>query len=122
MVQSVVILCDRSPVGTNVAAEALRIGAGLAGLGEMLDCKVVYSGDAVLLLAKAARFEAVGQDPVGDALEMAELADLPIWVLDEALEDAGLTREDLVDYEALEVVDVRRVAGALAEADASFRY
>ncbi len=122
MVESVVIVCDQSPVGKNTTAETVRLGSGFVALGEMLECKVVYLGDAVYLLAKDVDFGAIHQDPVAEILEMADLSELEIWVLDSALKDAGMTQDDLIEYEFLKVVGVKEIAEAIGEADVTFRY
>ena len=59
MVQSVLIISDQSPVGKNFAAETIRIGSGFVALGEFIDCRIVFMGDAVYLLNKNASPEAV---------------------------------------------------------------
>ncbi|HMF31851.1 MAG TPA: DsrE family protein [Candidatus Lokiarchaeia archaeon] len=120
--QSVVIVCDQAPIGTNSAAEVIRIGSGLAALGDSVACKVIFMGDAVYLLAKRLNPPAVNQDAVAEVLEMANLSDLPIYVQDESLAVAGLTRDDLADMGSLAVATTEEIAKFLEEADACFRY
>ena len=64
MVESVVVISDQSPVGKNSAVEAIRIGSGFTALGEFIDCKIVFTGDAVYLFNKNCDPEAVGMDPL----------------------------------------------------------
>ena len=78
MVESIIIMTDRSPVGVNSAVEVIRMGAGLVALGDTVATKVVLSGDAVLLMAKGANPAAVQQDMVESVMEMADLSDLEI--------------------------------------------
>ena len=47
MVESAVIITDQSSIGKNSAVEAIRIGSGFVALGEIIDCKVIFMGDAV---------------------------------------------------------------------------
>ena len=47
MVESVVIISDQAPIGKNSVVEAIRIGSGFTALGEIIDCKIVFTGDAV---------------------------------------------------------------------------
>jgi sulfur relay (sulfurtransferase) DsrF/TusC family protein len=120
--QSVVIMCDQSPVGTNAPAEVIRIGSGLKALGETVACKVIFTGDAVHLVSKTANPGAVRGDSLTEILEMAELSELPIYVVDVALADAGIKREDLIEYSGLSVVTLEDVATFLVEADSCFWY
>ena len=122
MVESVVIITERSSVGSNSAAEAIRIGSGFVALGEFIDCKVVFTGDSVYLLNKNADPTAVGVDPVDEVIEMADLSDLELYVLDSALEDAGLTNEELVEYENLKIVSLDEIVELIDQADTCFRF
>ena len=121
MVESIIILSDRSPVGSNSAAEAIRMGAGLVALGDTVPTKVVLSGDAVLLMAKDADPTAVKQDSVNSIMEMADLSDLEICVVKEALADAGLQQDNLRSYANLKVVSQAELSSMIAEAATTFR-
>lgn len=122
MVESVLIISDQSPIGKNSAAETIRIGSGFVALGEYVGCKIVFMGDAVYLLNKNASPEAVGLDNLNEVLEMADLSDLEIYVIDSALSDAALTREDLIEYENLKIINVDELANLIDDAQMCFRY
>ena len=122
MVESVVIITDQSPVGKNSAVEAIRIGSGFVALGEFIDCKVVFTGDSVYLLNNNADPTAVGMDPIDEVIEMADLSDLELYVLDSALEEAGLTNSDLIEYENLKVVSLDEITELIDQADTCFRF
>ena len=122
MIESVVIICDRSPVGVNSAVESIRLGSGFMALGEEIDCKIVFTGDAVYLLNKHADPTAVGLDSYDETFEMADLSDLEILILDSALSEAGLTAEDLIDYENLKIIDIDELTNTIGEASTCFRY
>lgn len=122
MIKSVVIVSDQSPVGKNSAIEALRLGSGFRGLGEEIDCQVVLMGDAVYLLSKHADPSKIGVDSFDEPMEMAELSDLEILVLDSAISDAGLTKEDLVEFEGLKIIDLKTLAEIIENADTTFRF
>ena len=122
MVESVVIITEQSPIGNNSAAEAIRIGSGFVALGEFIDCKVVFTGDSVYLLNKNADPTAVGVDPVDEVIEMADLSDLELYILDSSLEEAGLTNEDLIEYENLKIVSLDEIVELIDQADACFRF
>ena len=111
-----------SPFGKNSAAEAVRQGAGFVALGEMLECKVVFTGDSVYLLNKNVEPGAISMDPVDEIIEMADLSDLELYALDEALIDAGIDKEDLIDYENLCIISKEDLAGFILEADTTFNF
>jgi sulfur relay (sulfurtransferase) DsrF/TusC family protein len=122
MVESVVIITDQSPIGKNSAAEAIRIGSGFVALGEYIGCKVVFTGDAVYLLNKNIEPKAVGMDSMDEALEMAELSDLELYILDSALNDAGMMEQDLIEYENLKVINIDQLTELIEQATTCFRY
>lgn len=122
MVESVVIITDQSPTGKNSAAEAIRIGSGFVALGEIINCQIVLTGDAVYLLNKNATPTVVGMDPVDETIEMADLSDLELYVLDKSLKDAGLTVEDLIEYENLNVISIDELIDLIENSDTCFRF
>ncbi len=122
MVESVVIITDQSPTGKNSAVEAIRIGSGFVALGEIINCLIVLTGDAVYLLNKNAKPKVVGMDPIDEAIEMADLSDLELYVLDKSLKDAGLTVEDLIEYENLKIISIDELINLIEQADTCFRF
>ena len=122
MVESVVIISDQSPMGKNSALEAIRIGSGFVALGEYINCQIVFTGDAVYLLNKNAKPEAVGMDPLDEVMEIADLSDLELYVVDQALQDAGMTADDLVEYENLKIITIDEVVDLIENADTSFKF
>ena len=122
MVKSVVIISDQSPIGRNYAMEAIRIGSGFTALGEYIDCKVVFMGDAIYLFNKNSKPETVGLDPLTEVLEMADLSDLEVYLIESALTDAGLSKDDLIEYENLKIINYNELAELIANADTCFRF
>ena len=122
MIESVVIITDQSPIGKNSALEAIRIGSGFVALGEYVNCQIVFTGDAVYLLNKSAKPEAVGMDTFDEIMEIADLSDLELYVVDQALQDAGMNADDLVDYENLKIISIDEVVDLIENADTSFRF
>jgi len=122
MVNSVVIISEHSPIGRNSAVEAIRIGSGFTALGEYIDCKIVFTGDAVYLFNRYCNPEAVGSDPLTEVLEIADLSDLEVYLIDTALTEAGMTKEDLVEYENLKVINYDDLTELIANADTCFRF
>lgn len=122
MVESVLIITDQSPIGKNSAAEAIRIGSGFVALGEMIDCQIVFTGDAVYLLNKNANPGAVGMDSADETIEIAELSELELLILDSALDEAGLTKDDLIEYEMLKIIDINELVELIDKSDTVFRF
>lgn len=122
MIESVVIICDKSPIGRNSAIEAIRLGSGFMGLGEEIECKVVLTGDAVYFLNKHADPTAVGMDSYDEPLEMADLSDLGLIVVDTALEEAGLKADDLIEYENLRIINNDDLTTIIGDARTCFRF
>ena len=122
MVESVVVITDQSPIGKNSAAEAIRIGSGFVALGEYVNCQVVFTGDAVYLLNKNAVPDAVGMDPNDEVLEIADLSDLELYIIDSDLKNAGMTEDDLIEYENLKVITVDELSDLIDQADLAFRF
>ena len=122
MVESVVVVTDKSPAGKNSAAEAIRIGSGFVALGEFINCQVVFMGDAVYLLNKNSSPDAIGMDTLDEVIEMADLSDLELYVVDSDLKNAGMDANDLIEYENLKVVSLEKVVELMDQAETCFRF
>ncbi|MFX1392423.1 MAG: DsrE family protein [Promethearchaeota archaeon] len=122
MVESVIIICDQSPIGKNSATEAIRLGSGFSGLGEEIDCKVVFMNDSIYMLNKNADPTAIGMDSIEETLEMADLSDLELYIIDSALEDTGMTADDLIEYDNLKIINYKELIKMIEEANICFRY
>ena len=82
----------------------------------------MFAGDAVYLLNKNAEPQAVGMDSMDEALEMAELSDLELYIVDSALSEAGMTEQDLIEYENLKIINVDQLTDLIEQAITCFRY
>jgi len=122
MIESVVIITDQSPMGKNSALEAIRIGSGFVALGEYVDCQIVFMGDAVYLLNKNVKPQAIGMDTLDEIIEIADLSDLELYIVDQDLKDAGMTADDLIEYENLKIITIDEVVDLIENADTSFRF
>jgi len=122
MVKSVVILCEDSPIGKNSAIEAIRMGAGIMAVGDLEECKIIFMGDSVYFLSKNFDPEKVNMDVPSNIFRMMELSDLDVYVLDSALEIAGLKQSDLVDFENVKVASNKEISKFILEADVTYRY
>jgi sulfur relay (sulfurtransferase) DsrF/TusC family protein len=122
MVESAIIITDKSPIGKNSVVEAVRIGSGFVALGEYVECKVIFTGDAVYLLSRDAIPQTIGMDSFDEVFEMADLSDLELCVLDSALNDAGISENDLIEYENLKVITVEDLVDLIDNVDMCFRF
>lgn len=103
--ESVMILCDKGPFGTNSVFEALRLGSGFLALGEDVDCKIVLMGDAVLFMRNDLDHAILGMDPLEDGLEMADLSELPVILIRDDMVERGLEDSDLIDYDNVTIIN-----------------
>ncbi len=122
MVKSVVILCEDSPIGKNSAVEAIRMGAGIMAVGDLEECKIIFMGDSVYFLSKNFDPKKVNRDAPSNIFRMMELSDLEVYVLDSALEIAGLKRSDIIEFDNLKIASIREISGFIIEADVTYRY
>ena len=122
MVKSVVILCEDSPIGKNSAVEAIRMGAGIMAVGDLEECKIIFMGDSVYFLSKNFDPEKVNMNIPSNIFRMMELSDLDVYVLDSALEIAGIKQSDLVDFDNVNVASNREISKFILEADLTYRY
>ena len=118
--KSILIMCKNSPFGTNSALEAIRLGAGFMGVGEDINCKIVFSGDAVLTMRKNLNPSTIGMDGMEDGLEMGDLTDLPIVLIQEDMAQRGMTAEDVIEYEELTIVPRAEIPKIMTEYDSAF--
>ena len=118
--KSILIMCKNSPFGTNSALEAIRLGAGFMGVGEDINCKIVFSGDAVLTMRKNLSPSIIGMDGMEDGLEMGDLTDLPIVLIQEDMAQRGMTAEDVIEYEELTIVPRTEIPNIMTEFDSAF--
>jgi sulfur relay (sulfurtransferase) DsrF/TusC family protein len=122
MVKSVVILCEDSPIGKNSAVEAIRMGAGIMAVGDLDECKIIFMGDSVYFLSKKFDPEKVNRDAPSNIFRLMELSDLEIFVLDSALEVAGIKDSDLIDYDNVTVATMKEISQLIVKADVTYRY
>jgi hypothetical protein len=55
-------------------------------------------------------------------MEIADLSDLELYVVDTALTNAGMSADDLVEYEKLKIITIDEVVELIENADTSFRF
>ena len=119
--KSVLILCDKGPFGTNAAIEAIRLASGFLGLGEDVDCKVVFMGDAVLVMKNNLKNNLIGMDSFDEGLEMADLTDMEIILIKEDMEERGMSESDVVDYENISFIGISELHGVIGEFETVFK-
>ena len=116
--KSVLIMVSNGPFGSNSTYEAIRLGSGFLGLGEDIETKVVLYGDAVMMLSSKTTAEPIGMDALDEGLEMADLTEMPLCVISEDLAERGLTKDDLIEYDELEIISVADMPKIIGEFDA----
>lgn len=122
MVNSIIILCEDSPIGKNSAVESIHMATRLLAVGDIDECKVIFVGDAVYFLNKNLNPAALNIDSFSNTMRLIELSDLEVYILDEALEVADMDHYDLISNDNLNVVSAKELSNLVLEADMSFKY
>jgi sulfur relay (sulfurtransferase) DsrF/TusC family protein len=122
MTKSVVIICEDSPIGKNSAIEAIRMGAGIMVLGDLDACKIIFMGDSVYLLNKSFNPESLNMDSMDNIFHMLELSDIEVFVLDAALEIAGLSDKDIIEFDNVKIASMKEISRYILKADFTYRY
>jgi sulfur relay (sulfurtransferase) DsrF/TusC family protein len=122
LVQNIIIICENSPIGKNSALESIRMGAGISAVGDLNSVKIVFIGDSVLILSKNYNPKAVSMDENSNIFRMLELADIEVYVLDNAMKNLAMGEADLLDYDNIHVINVKELAEIILEADAIYNY
>jgi sulfur relay (sulfurtransferase) DsrF/TusC family protein len=93
------------------------------GLGEEINCKILFHGDAVLSVKKNLNSNKIGMDSYEDGMEMADLSELPIIVIEEDLITRGMTTVDLFEFEdiPIQVIKENQLGEIMAQFDAVFQ-
>jgi len=120
-VDSVLIICDKGPFGTNSVFEAMRLGSGFLALGEDVNCKLILMGDAVLFMRSNLQQDTLGMDSLEDGIEMADLSELPVILIREDMEERGVSESDLVEYENIAIISKNDLAKEIDSFSAVFR-
>jgi len=118
--ESVCIICDKSPFGTNTANEALRLAAGFLALGDTLQCKLVLVNDAVFLVKKGLDAKKIGTDSMDEPIEMIQLTEMPIVVVKEDLKTRGIEDSDLIEIPTMQQIDAAEIPAILSKYDFVF--
>ncbi|MFX1409946.1 MAG: DsrE family protein [Promethearchaeota archaeon] len=122
MVKSVIIICEDSPIGKNSVVESIRMATGILAVGDIEQCRMVLMGDAIYFLNKALNPEILNFDNYSNIIKLIEFSELEIYVLDKALEIAGIKQSDLISYNNINVVNINEISKLILEADICFKY
>ena len=122
MSKSIIIIVEDSPIGKNSAIEAIRMGAGIMVLGDLDECKIIFIGDSVYLLNKSFNPESVNMGNSENIFHMLELSDIEVFVLDSALEIAGLNENDLIEFENVHIASMKEISEYILKADFTYRF
>ncbi|MFW9938809.1 MAG: DsrE family protein [Candidatus Thorarchaeota archaeon] len=122
MAESIVIICEESPIGKNSVIESIRMATGILAVGDIENCKVILMGDAIYFFNRNLNPEILNIDKFSDIMRLIDFSEIEIYVLDEALNVAGMDHSDLISYDHLKVVNMNDVSKLILEADMCFRY
>ena len=122
MAKSVVIICDDSPIGKNSAIEAMRMGAGITAIGDLDECKIIFMGDSVYIFGKSFNPEKINMDSIDNIFHMLELSDIDVYILDSALINAGLSIDDLIKLENINIVSLKEISEYILKADVTYKF
>jgi len=114
------IILTRPPFGHVHAVESIRMTSGLKTLD--IDVKLVMLGEAALTLLKNQDGSGIHMPPMDTALGVLAMSEAPIAVLQEDMEILGITREHLIDYPYLEIIDRDEFEARIASAKCAFRF
>jgi sulfur relay (sulfurtransferase) DsrF/TusC family protein len=89
---------------------------------DLPECKVIFMGDAVNLLNKNLKPEALNMDSFSEMMRLIEFSHLEIYLLKDALDTAGLNPSDLISYKNLKIVDYKEISQLILNAEMSFKY
>jgi sulfur relay (sulfurtransferase) DsrF/TusC family protein len=119
---SLAIICESSPIGRNTVEEAIRFASGIAAMDDSIDRRLIIMGDAVYFFSKSYDPTKVRMDPVDNIIQMAELSELKIYINQRSLELAGLTKNDLIAYPDLEIIQSSKVGELILNSGTSFKF
>jgi sulfur relay (sulfurtransferase) DsrF/TusC family protein len=122
MVESIVIICEESPIGKNSVIESIRMATGILAVGDIENCKVILMGDAIYFLNRDLNPEVLNTDNFSDIMRLIEFSEIEIYVTDDVLNIAGMDRSELIPYDNLKIVNMNEVSKLILEADMCFRY
>jgi sulfur relay (sulfurtransferase) DsrF/TusC family protein len=122
MINSIVMISEDAPFGKNAVVEAFRMATGLLAVGDIEDVKVILMKDAVHFLRNNLNPKAINADSFDNIMKLIEYSEIEIFVHDDALKKAGMEREDLVENENLQVVDIKKISQLISDTDMSFKY
>lgn len=118
--ESVCIICDKSPFGTNTANESLRLAAGFLALGDPLQCKLILINDGVLLVKKGFDAKKIGTDSMDEPIEMMQLTEMPIAVIKEDLKIRGIADSEILEIPTIQQISAAEIPAILSTYDFVF--
>jgi len=117
--KKVAILFKRSPYGTALAIEGVRIAAALTAMDE-IEVHAVFMEDAVFALTNGQNPKEIDMGPISQAVEQLPSAEVNVYVLKESLKERGLSEEDLVKDLDYEIISLEKLSELIAECDFTF--
>ncbi len=115
-----IIILTRPPFGQVLAVESIRMTSGLKALD--IDAQLVMLGEATFTLMKHQDGSGIHMPPMDAALDVLAMSEAPIAIIQEDMDILGITKDDLVDYPYLEIIDRDEFEARVASAKCAFRF
>ena len=115
--ERIVVIFRKGPYGQINSLEGVRVGQGLLVLDVENDA--VFIDDGVFNLIKNQNPEGIGHHSVMGALEALHRYEVPIFALDESLEQRGIKSEDLDPKLEVKIISIAELSELLLEACAT---
>ncbi len=115
--ERVIVLFRKGPYGQINSLEGIRVGQGLLVLDVENDA--VFIDDGVFNLIKNQNPDGIGHHSVMGALEALHRYEVPIFALDQSLEQRGIKAEDLDSKLEVKIISLAELSELLIVADAT---
>jgi sulfur relay protein TusC/DsrF len=116
--ERVVILFRNAPYGTVFNAEGFRVCTGLTALD--VKTHAIFMDDAVATLLKKQSPQGIHMGNLSKAVAPMIDFEVSVYVIKESLELRGLTEDDLIENEEIQIISKRELSKLIVEADATF--
>jgi sulfur relay (sulfurtransferase) DsrF/TusC family protein len=114
------IILTQPPFGHVHAVECLRMASGLKAMD--INAKLVLIGEATFTLLKNQDGSGIHMPPMNAALDVLAMSEAPIAAIQEDMDILGITRDDLIDYPYLEIIDREECEARIAASKCAFRF
>lgn len=114
------IILTQPPFGHVHAVESLRMASGLKALD--INARLALVGEATFTMLKNQDGSGIHMPPMNAALDILAKSEASIAVIQEDMDLLGITKDDLVDYPYLEIIDREELETRIAASKCAFRF